>query len=221
MDTQVVLRNIIAPVATLLLAGNASANVIIYNGLEGGSGDVENVLYNSFSGQQGTTVQGSLNQSGDLVNFTSTDVLITPPGGQARITALDGSLTDLSIELADPTLGFGKIQFNIDAAANGSATLSFWDQFGGLFSGNYSLNKKGQNFFTAIAYDDQVIVRAKIDSSVALTAISDVQQIRLGTVPRTDGPPPTVAEPGTLSLVTLGLAMMAFAIRRRAGALAR
>jgi len=204
---------ILASSSAIALCGAAAqANVIIYDGLEGGSGDVQNVLYGDFSGQQGTTVQGSLNQTGQLVDFTSTDVLVTPSGGQARIEALDGSFNNLVIELADQTLGFAKIQFNINAASDGSAKLSFWDQFGTLFSGTYALSGSGQNFFTAIAYDDQVMVRARIDTSVAMTALDDVKQIRLGPAGRATT---TVAEPGTLGLVLIGLGGLAVALRRR------
>ena len=50
--------------------GLANANIVVYEGLEGGSGDVENVLYNGVDDiNQGLTVTGHLNQSGEQVDF--------------------------------------------------------------------------------------------------------------------------------------------------------
>jgi hypothetical protein len=66
MKTPSLLRYLVPPAAFLVMAGSAGANVIIYDGLEGGSGDVENVLYTQFSGQEGNLVQGSLAQSGEI-----------------------------------------------------------------------------------------------------------------------------------------------------------
>src|SRR5207237_1833410 len=65
----------------------------------------ENVLLNT--GTTGNTVLGTLNQSGFLVNFTSTQVLTEPSNGQARIEATNNSsqvpVTDISFSLANGT----------------------------------------------------------------------------------------------------------------------
>ena len=65
----------------------------------------ENVLLNT--GTTGNTVLGTLNQSGLLVNFTSTQVLTEPANGQARIEATNSGsqvpVTDISFSLANGT----------------------------------------------------------------------------------------------------------------------
>ena len=64
----------------------------------------ENVLLNS--GATGSTVTGTLNQSGLLVNFTSiTQTLIAPSNDQARVEATSGgnqvALGDISFAVAN------------------------------------------------------------------------------------------------------------------------
>src|SRR5437763_9047972 len=66
----------------------------------------ENVLLNSAA--TGSTVTGTLNQSGLLVNFHSiTQTLVEPANGQARIEATSGgdqvALMDISFALAGGT----------------------------------------------------------------------------------------------------------------------
>ena len=177
----------------------ASANLILNTGLVGGSGDVENVLF-SIADQSATTVVGELNQSGEVVEFTSDEILINPAGGQARLEAIDGAFSQVSITMQNATLGFTKIQFNIDAADDGFADITLVDQFGTAFLFNQPLNGNGQNFFTGQALDDQVIVSAAISTSVSMTDISDLQQVRIGStvIPPVVDPPvvdPPVVDP--------------------------
>ena len=57
-------------VVATLLAANANATLMLAEGVFGGSGDVENVLYPN-PGPVDLTVQGQLNSSEELVRFTS------------------------------------------------------------------------------------------------------------------------------------------------------
>jgi hypothetical protein len=191
-------------IVALLVGVKANATIIIYDRLEGGSGDVENVLFNEPGLiTTGTTIQGILNQSDYLIDFTGNEELTTPAIGQARIEASDGSLNFLTIAMNDPNLGFNKVQFNIDAAEDGQVSLSFLDQFNNLYTDTFDLDGAGENWFTAIAFDGQVIVLATINSQVDLASISDVEQVRIGATDQTETSP--VSEPATMLLLGPGL----------------
>jgi hypothetical protein len=200
-------------IVALLVGVNANATIIIYDRLEGGSGDVDNVLFNEPGlDNTGMTIQGILNQSDYIVDFTGNEDLTTPAIGQARIEASDGSLNYLEIAMHDPNLGFSKIQFNIDAAEDGQVILSFLDQLDNLYTDTFDLDGAGENWFTAIAFDGQVIVRATINSQVDLASISDVAQIRIGATDQTETSP--VAEPATMLLLGPGLLGLAGLMRK-------
>jgi len=205
-----------AAVAYGLVWGSpAQATLMLQTGLVGGSGDVDNVIFNAcgLGGSTGTTVQGCLNSSHTtLVNFTSDETLsIGEGGGQADITAVDGDFDFFRIQLADPTLGFSKLQFNLDAIADGTATFVAVDQFGTTFNlGTFALDGTGQNFFTLGSIDGQVATKFELVSTVGLEDITDLEQVRLGPASITTNVP----EPGTLSLLGLGLLGLGL-IRRR------
>ena len=138
---------------------------------------------------------------------------MVPGGGQARIEGADGSFDAITIALADPLLGFGKLQFNLDADDRRNRQLPRVDQFGNVFNFNLvDLGRTGQNFFTLYSLDNQVAVEffAPFHSSnPEHRAICE--QVRLG--PRISLR--QVAEPGSLALLGVGLLGLAGMTRRR------
>src|SRR3546814_14599545 len=81
--------------------------------------------------------------------------------------------------MTDPLLAFGEVEFNIDASADGSGTITFFDQFGNDFANNVTLSGTGQNFFGARGINGQLISRVLLETGVDM---DDVRQVRPGPI---------------------------------------
>jgi len=222
-------KSAVAGLIMLLSPIPASADLMLTAGAGGGNAGTDNVLFNCSGAISGpaTTVQGCLNNSNStLVNFTSdgTVNLVTPAMGAARIEGENSAgFSAIEIALDDTTLGFSKLIFNLDAAANGTATFLAIDQFGNPFDFSFDLVGSGQNFFTLDSANNQVAVSFKLVSTVPIKNISDLEQVRLGPTERctqdctaTTATQATeqVPEPSTMFLLGSGLFVLARAARK-------
>jgi hypothetical protein len=206
---------LLLPLAIVLFAPSLSwADLSITLGNNPQPGE-ENVLLNT--GTTGNTVTGTLNQSGLLVNFTSTQVLSEPANGQAKIEASNNGsqipVSDISFSLANGT--FTDAIFNpfiggtIGSPGDVTITVFGKDAMANpeTLTGTFSLGN-GQNFFTVIASNGEVI------DSISLSAITgfgftDLRQVRIS-----GATVPSVPESGT-TLSLLGAGLLALALSRR------
>ncbi|MCA1654333.1 MAG: PEPxxWA-CTERM sorting domain-containing protein [Sphingomicrobium sp.] len=158
-----------------------------------------NVLFQS-GATTGNPVTGSLNDSSALVNFTSNESLnVTQSNGQARISGTDGDLTNLVISLTSG-FTFSAIEFNLNALANGSATLTFAGADG--ISSVFPISLNGQNFFSATGNFTSVTINSTVQ-------LGDVRQVRI-----TAGPG-GVPEPATWAMMLIGFGAAGYSLRRR------
>lgn len=199
------------------LASVAEASITLGSGVLGGSGDVQNVVFNHYPGQSGLSVFGDLNSTSETVQFTSDEDLVTPSGGQARVEAQDGALQYIEFELIDSPFLFSKVQFNIDIAGTGNpspspqALITLFDQNNVAHDFTVDLGVSGANWFTGNGTDGDLISKVVIDSNTDFIIASDIEellQVRLG-------PASGVVPEASSLLVWGGLALTGLCLCRR------
>ncbi len=188
--------------------GSARADIIIATG--NNPQPDENVLLNT--GLTGNPIFGTTNQTGLSVRFSSSESLIAPANGQARIEAADGTLTTLTIDIPGAT--FASLIVNIDAATAGSVSFVVTENNGQQTQGTFALGASGENFFTITAINGQRISSVAFTTTVAMvvTNVDDVAQIRIGGAQQVQQPIP---EPTTMLLLGTGLFGVAAKVRQR------
>ena len=161
----------------------------------------ENVLLNS--GATGTTVFGLTNQTNLQVRFTSsTDTLVEPSSGQARVEAVDGLLNNITLDL--PNASFTDVILN-PFFGSGTATVTVLTTNNQTFTFSYTLSN-GNNFLTIVADPGTRIASVTVSAPGGFT---DLRQ------PRISGAEANVPEPASLLLLGGGLLGLAGAGRKR------
>ena len=177
-----------------------------------GGGTGVNVLFNEDDNGQDGEIVGTTNQGGWEVLFSSSSNLFAPSTGQSRVES-NQTLTDLNITWLN-FFGTDETIFNINAAADGSVTLSGYDEDNNLFQQTFDLDASGENFFRFSTLDDQLITRITISSTVD---IQDVKQVRLGEVFETRPPgEEPIPEPSTYAMMAGGV-LAVVAARKKFG----
>ena len=153
----------------------------------------------------GNTVVGETNQSHTPVNFSSTEEIVAPSGGQARVEATDGTLNDVSIAL-NPGETFNHLIFN-PFDGDGTAHVTVTEDNGDVSVFDYALGN-GQNFLTISAINGQRIASVNIS---APGGFDDLRQTRVGGFQGE-----VVPEPMSMALLAGGgLPLLGFLRRRR------
>lgn len=207
--------------ALALCSTGASASLIVTK-TNGGTGiNAISAGCSGPSGAPGSAIDGCLNNNhAQAVLFTTTDGPIKfAGGGQAKVQGADWDspgFNNLTISLVGHT--FNTLILNIEAYTNGFVT--FTDNFGDP-SVKLSLNGNGNNFFTITGNDFSWISLSTTDYKTSYWCwdgdIQDVKQVRFDGIkdPGQHNPPPSVPEPGTVSLLGIALAGLVAARRRR------
>jgi hypothetical protein len=189
-------------VALVICSGaTARADSVVFTIGNNPQPDEENVLLNS--GAMGTTVFGLTNQTQLQVQFRSTtDVLVEPSSGQARIEATDGLLNNVTVSLPNAT--FQDVILN-PFFGSGTAAVSVLTANNQTFNFSYTLGN-GQNFLTVVADPGTRILSVTVNAPSGFT---DLRQ------PRISGAAANVPEPTTMLLFGAGLLGTATALRKR------
>jgi len=203
----------------------AAASVVINSG-PGAIQPDENVLFNN-GPVPGFTLEGITNQTNTLVSITGGETLVAS-GGQARLDTTDGTISSpftfntftnqlVGFDLSNAGLAFTQAEFRLFGGTATSATLTFVDTDGEIFTQALTIPASG--FFSAQAIDGQLI---DFFSVAANGTIGDVRQVRIGGV--TDigggGSGAAVPEPATWAMMIVGFGAAGAMMRRRKAVIA-
>ena len=201
----------LAAAAVVALATSVSADPItVVEGIAGGSGDVDNVLYQV--GETGNTIHATVNQNPGFNAVFMSTTMLQESGGQAHLGPVAPAtfFTDLTFSLTDGAT-FTKLILNPDGIAGPDGMITFTVNYlmpAGVFnSASFTLDSNGNNFFTVQAGMGAVITSV---SWVSTIGVVDANQYRVGGL----APAGTVPDGGT-TLMLLGASLGAIELLRR------
>lgn len=192
-------------------AASASADIVITPGPGNFPGDEEVLFNRDFLADNGPLVQGITNQNQFIVDFFGAgEDLFTPALGQARIEAVDGAFTQMTIALNTAGATFTTLIFNLDVlngAGDGNVTINVVEPNAEVTSGTFAVDENGENFFMIQAINGQSIASVNFVSTVPVTAFADLQQVRIGGISGAEAIPlPAAALSGGLMLAVGAIA---------------
>jgi len=173
--------------------------------------DEENILFKDTG--IGNDIFGVTNQSGKMVQFSSTDIIKPAAKGQADIIADEGFLTNLTITvpggtyqdlILNPMITLGDLK-----ADGGTADVSVTTD-DGVFTHSYKVGN-GSNFLTIFATDGEKI----LSTTIAMEGEGNFADLKQPRISGVEGGISATPEPCSLALLGLGALPLANRLRRR------
>jgi hypothetical protein len=199
--------------ALLLALGTttARADISISTGNVNQQGD-ENVLFLTNVGPAPELV-GHTNQTDTLFSFLDAGENIQGQGGQASVSASDGTLTQLTLQLTDPPGGtFTSLIFNINRTAQTTGTLEVCATGSENICDTFQIpGDSPSGFFTITAVMNQFIQSVNFTILSGDLNITAVDQVRVGGALTSTAVP----EPSSVFLFGTIMSVVGFGVRRK------
>jgi hypothetical protein len=168
----------------------------------------ENILLNT--GTSGSTVFGETNQTHTSVSFSSTtDSLLLPSMGQARVSAVDGLVNNLTISV--PGGYYTGLIINPFKPGGSGTNTAYLTAIvnkvgGGTYTANYHYDLgNGENYVTIVADGGESIQSLTIDDA---KGFQDLRQPRISGLGENAVPEPASIVMGAMALGGIGLARL-------------